>query len=104
MSISEAVTRVQPTSILTPWQLSLLQEYQHQQELQTERARLTQLQIEAAVVQHAEVQAAMLQPPKQKKRRLQTSQKRLLKVVLPVCLPTYPTPAAPRLDQTSSIV
>jgi hypothetical protein len=59
-----------------------LQEYEHQRELQAEKARLTQLQLEADRVKHADLQHAVLKPTQKKKRRLQTSQKRILKVDL----------------------
>ncbi|KAL0028173.1 hypothetical protein WJX77_012193 [Trebouxia sp. C0004] len=57
----------------------LNKEYEHQRELQAEKARLAQLQLEADSMQNADLQPGVLKPTQKKKRRLQTSQKRLLK-------------------------
>jgi len=59
-----------------------LQEYEHQRELQAENSRLAQLEYQADSVQHADLQPGVLKPTQKKKRRLQTSQKRILKVDL----------------------
>ena len=57
------------------------QEQEHQQELQVERARLALLQLEANYQDEAHPHTVRCQSIK-KKRRLNTSQKRLVKVML----------------------
>ena len=59
-----------------------LQEYEHQRELQAEHSRLAQLELQADCAQCADLQPGVLKPTQKQKRRLQTSQKRILKVDL----------------------
>lgn len=58
------------------WQV---QEYEHQRELQAEHSRLAQLELQADCAQCADLQPGVLKPTQKQKRRLQTSQKRILK-------------------------
>lgn len=57
----------------------VVQAYEHGKQLQAEDARLALLELEAATQQEPASVSTMQQLPK-RKRRLQTSQKRLLKV------------------------